>query len=349
MFPPRLDRSQSSNPIQSIQSSKKTIQRAARSKNKDWRSKNKDLLPSLGLATSKSAAVLKRHSPNKATATQEDDLLFQQLQRSIDHHRQRAHRKRLKRQRRRHQKQQKHHPSSMSAAAAAAVEDATDSSDATHSMGKTLRRATRRCSTIGSDRKHLLSLISTCLSHVSNNLTPGPIVGLVGSIGSAVLALTEMENVQSQHAKTAVAAQMEQQSNPNGSHTNSNKNNQVQSHALPEIVYTDLDNTDSLYDAYKTRWKKSDDKRSMREKEPDAILKKVHSNLKDAVRAPLAINDWAEELITEEMLKDGSSNANEMKMEPSVSTAEFDLQHSQLQPPPRESMWSFCIHQKRPT
>ena len=304
MFPAKIKTSSSHKILtshQSLKSSTSAVRRAARASDNAWQNRHLDLH-----ATNPSHNQL----PNNTTIQNnqqelDDDNMFQKYQQNIHRERQRGHRRQRKRRRRK-------------------KESLDDKRICT-----AIQKATRRCRALPShsSRTHLLDLCANALNYISTSTTAsspqsmplGQISSLCETMKNAVLTLSKHDSPDQISANIAVNSnsQINTLNNKDSGRKNrsrSQSNTSTDSYDL----YENETEEESMYIAHKKRWEKSDKKRSQRKNEPSVVLKQVHSSLNDVIRAPVAINDWAEELLSEDMMNEATQQLSMSVEETSI-------------------------------
>ena len=252
------------------QVSSKHVRSTAATADEMWRARSADfLLPSLD----RTRTDKDQSSTGNSDLYQQEEEKFKQLQESILRQRQKRHRSRRKKQQR--------------------------SADEIGRMTAALRKATTRCEAIRSHntRTHLLDLCTNVLSHVSSGVSspqsmpPGIIISLTDTVrqGLVVLSVIDPHDVVNPQQQQ----QQQQQQQPR-------IKTKSRSRSRSDSSFTN-DNGETLLQAHKKLWAKADKKRSERTHQPADLMAEVKNSLKDLSSAPVAINDWAEDILTEDM------------------------------------------------
>ena len=272
-FPPTIRTSSKFRTVmpdnRSLDASSKHVRSTAATADEMWRARSADfLLPSLD----RTRTDKDQSSTGNSELYQQEEKKFKQLQESILRQRQKRHRSRRKKQQR--------------------------SADEMGRMTAALRKATTRCEAIRSHntRTHLLDLCTNVLSHVSSGVSspqsmpPGIIISLTDTVrqGLVVLSVIDPQDVVNPQQQ-----QQQQQQQPR-------IKTKSRSRSRSDSSFTN-DNGETLLQAHKKLWAKADKKRSERTHQPADLMAEVKNSLKDLSSAPVAINDWAEDILTEDM------------------------------------------------
>jgi len=255
----------------SLDVSSKHVRSTAATADEMWRARSADfLLPSLD----RTRTDKDQSSTGNSELYQQEEEKFKHLQESILRQRQKRHRSRRKKQQ--------------------------SSADEMGRMTAALRKATTRCEAIRSHntRTHLLDLCTNVLSHVSSGVSspqsmpPGIIISLTDTVrqGLVVLSVTDPQDV-------VKPQQQQQQQQPR---IKTKSRSRSRSRSRTDSSFTN-GNGESLLQAHKKLWAKADKKRSERTHQPADLMTEVKNSLKDLSSAPVAINDWAEDILAEDM------------------------------------------------
>jgi hypothetical protein len=308
LFPPTLQKSSSTvlPSHVSLKSSASAVRRAARASDQAWRRQMNNVATFDRRHQSPSANP--KEDKNKIRDDRKEEAIFQQYQDNIHRQRQQAHR------RKRRRKAAKHHGH-------------TRYSDIDDKAKRTIHKASRRYSTVPTNNsmKHLLDLCASTLERISSTVSSpqsmpsGTVASLCDTMRDAMVSLSE-HKCQIAVVPTNLKDDVQQQ--------DERRRSRSQSYAstVPRDGNNDEeDNDDSFFAVHKKRWRKMDKKRAQRKAEPAEVLKQVHGSLKDVIRAPVAINDWAEQLLSEDLM-------NGAAMLTGVETSEFDIDATLVKP-----------------
>jgi hypothetical protein len=270
-----------------------------RKSDEKWKARNIDLLPSIETQSMPSLQA------NVNEEMQEDEL-FQKLQLDIQKQRQRNQhkdrRKRSSKHKKRHQRKEKRNDDRNTTLNVTNNDD----HDSIYRMEKSLNSASKRVKVSNHDsRTHLLQLITSALTHVSTNVSPGPLIGLLDSINSAVIALTEndpldpiIKKKKKKNSKAVNAQEDDSGGGPGEVSTIANRSFPWRSTSLVG---------------------ESNAKR--RKENPTQLLTKIHQNLNDVVRNKIQYIDWAEDLLKDNLL----SKDHEKKPSSSNTTITYSI------------------------
>ena len=264
--------------------SNKNIQRAARASDSAWKARNH-------LPSSSSLPALP-NTKHRAIDHQEEELQFQELQ-----HRIQRQRRRKKRRRRRKSKQ----PVSSN-------NKDQEHDKAIFNLGKALNRATLRCATHSThdSRTHLLDVLTHAMDGVSAAMTPGPTVALLEHVNAAITALLEHDPLDKRmDSSINNPSTFRTQNKSSLLATTTNRSSRTRSFSrASQDESISVDDTRTKLRRKLAKWSNPETLRGAAD-----VLQVVKDSLDNATRFPLHINDWAEDLMTEDLMQAASDNS----------------------------------------
>ena len=255
------------------------IQRAARASDTAWKARN-------GLPSSSSLPAL---NTKHMAIDHQEELQFQELQQRIQRQRRRRKRRRRRKSKQPVSSNNKDH----------------EHDKAIFDLGKALNKATLRCSTRSThdSRTHLLDVLAHAMDGVSAAMTPGPTMALLEHVNAAINALLEHDPLDKPlgSINTPSTSTCRTQRKPSHLATTTNRSSRTRSFSR-----TSQDEPTSVDDT-RTKLRCKLAKETLRGAAD--VLQVVKDSLDNATRIPLHINDWAEDLMTEDLMQAASDNS----------------------------------------